>query len=296
VRQLFIGSAVWAHQGWVGNFFPKGTKQADYLREYARRLTTVEGNTTFWATPSVDMVRRWADDVPATFRFCPKLPRGISHAGQLMPHATEAQRFIDLMRHLGARLGPMFLQLPPRYSPRLLNDLAKFLEAWPREVQLAVEVRHLDWFAAPHHEQLNALLRAHAMARVLIDTRPIRDLPNAKIESGKVQVLMEQAQERKPDVPLQPVVTAPFAFVRYIGNPDVAANAALLDEWADRMSRWLNDGLTVFAFCHCPDETFSPQICRELHRRIGERVEIEPLPWNDIGRDDLSAYTQASLF
>ena len=44
---FFIGSAVWAHQGWVGNFFPKGTKQADYLREYAKRLTTVEGNTTF---------------------------------------------------------------------------------------------------------------------------------------------------------------------------------------------------------------------------------------------------------
>ncbi len=65
----------------MGNFFPKGTKQADYLREYAKRLTTVEGK--------------------------------------------------------------MFLQRPPRYSPKLTYDLQKFLAAWPREVQLAVEVRHL---------------------------------------------------------------------------------------------------------------------------------------------------------
>jgi uncharacterized protein YecE (DUF72 family) len=293
---FYIGSAVWAHQGWVGNFFPKGTKQADFLREYARRLTTVEGNTTFWATPSVETVLRWAQDTPAHFRFCPKLPRGISHAGQLMAHLDEARRFIDLMRNLGAKLGPMFLQLPPRYSPRLINDLTKFLDQWPREVPLAVEVRHPDWFTAPDHERLNSILRARDLARVLIDTRPIRDLPEAKVADGQVQVLLEQAQERKPDVPLLPEVTASFAFVRYIGNPDVGANAALLDEWADRLSGWLNAGTTVFAFCHCPDETYSPSICRELHQRVSARTTIDPLPWDQTGRADLSTYTQASLF
>jgi uncharacterized protein YecE (DUF72 family) len=67
--RFFIGSAVWAHQGWVGNFFPKGTKQADYLREYAKRLTTVEGNTTFYATPSKETILRWVEETPEYFRF-----------------------------------------------------------------------------------------------------------------------------------------------------------------------------------------------------------------------------------
>ena len=293
---FFTGSAVWAHQGWVGNFFPKGTKQTDYLREYARRLTTVEGNTTFYATPAKETVLRWAEDTPAYFRFCPKLPRGISHAGQLMPHLGEAQRFVDLMRNLGARLGPLFLQLPPRYSPKLSNDLQKFLAAWPREIKLAVEVRHLDWFDEPHHATLNDLLRAHDVARVLIDTRPIRNLPDARIAGGRVQVLLEQAQERKPDVPLLPERTASFVFVRYIGSPDVPANAALLDEWADRTAGWLKEGASVFAFCHCPDETYSPQICREMQRRVAARVPIDPLPWDGAGQDDLASYTQASFF
>jgi uncharacterized protein YecE (DUF72 family) len=213
-----------------------------------------------------------------------------------MPHLGEAQRFVDLMRNLGTRLGPLFLQLPPRYSPKLSNDLQKFLAAWPREVKLAIEVRHLDWFGEPQHSALNDLLRAHDMARVLIDTRPIRNLPDAKIEGGKVQVLLEQAQERKPDVPLLPERTASFAFVRYIGSPDVPANVPLLDEWAERMAGWLTEEATIFAFCHCPDETYSPQICRELQRRVATRVQIAPLPWDNVGQDDLSSYTQISMF
>ncbi len=293
---FFIGTAVWAHQGWVGNFFPKGTKQADYLREYAKRLTTVEGNTTFWATPSVETVLRWAQDTPASFRFCPKMPRGISHAGQLMPHLGEAQRFVDLMRNLGPRLGPMFLQLPPRYSPKLTYDLQKFLEAWPRDVQLAVEVRHLGWFEEPQHGALNALLQTHDVGRVIIDTRPIRTLSGARIDPGTMQVRVEAAQERKPDVPVLPVRTASFAFVRYIGHPDVKANGPLLEEWAEQMATWLKEGATVYAFCHAPDQTYAPPMCRELYDRLAARVALDPLPWDETRQDDLSSYTQASLF
>jgi uncharacterized protein YecE (DUF72 family) len=306
---FYIGSAVWAHKGWVGNFLPKGTKE--FLREYSRRLTAVEGNTTFYATPSIETVEQWRETTPAYFRFCPKLPRSISHAGQLMPHLNEAKKFIDLMQRLGTRLGPMFLQLPPRYSPKLINDLKKFLDAWSRTVgargrapQLAVEVRHLDWFSEPFHAELNKLLHEHNVAKVLIDTRPIRDLPmdrNADslapeaLRSG-VSRQIEQAQERKPDVPLLPDRTASFAFVRYIGHPQIELNATLLDEWADRFAGWLKEGADIFAFCHCPDETQSPQICRELQQRVAARIKIDPLPWDDVSRGDISTYQQGSLF
>ena len=49
---IYLGCPIWSFKGWVGNFYPKGTKPADFLREYARRLTTVEGNTTFYAVPA----------------------------------------------------------------------------------------------------------------------------------------------------------------------------------------------------------------------------------------------------
>jgi uncharacterized protein YecE (DUF72 family) len=291
---FYIGSAVWAHKAWVGNFFPKGTK--DFLREYSRRLTTVEGNTTFYATPSIETVEQWREATPPYFRFCPKLPRSISHAGQLMPHLNEAKKFIELMQQLGTRLGPLFLQLPPRYSPKLINDLKKFVVAWPRDVKLAVEVRHLDWFSEPHHTELVSILREHNAARVLIDTRPIRDMPEAEVDDQQVQVRIEQAQERKPNVPLIPELTASFAFVRYIGHPQIDLNATLLDEWADRLAGWLKEGADIFAFCHCPDETQSPLICRELHRRVAARIKIDPLPWDTVGQDGILSYEQGSLF
>ena len=282
---LYLGCPIWAFKGWVGSFFPKGTKPGDFLREYARRLTTVEGNTTFYAAPSPETLQRWKDDMPGGFRFCPKLPRVISHAGRLAPQLDETRRFVELMRPLGSRLGPMFLQLPPRYSPALLDDLKGFLAAWPQDLRLAVEVRHPNWFKPPHHDSYNALLREHDAARVLIDTRPIRDMPDVEVGDGQVRVRTAQARERKPDVPLLPERTASFTFLRYVGHPQVELNAPFLEEWAERFAGWLSEGSDVFAFCHCPDETHSPQFCRELHRRVAARAKIDPLPWDEVDNE-----------
>ena len=47
---FYIGCAVWGYKDWVGDLFPPGSKSADFLSLYSRRLTTVEGNTSFYAT------------------------------------------------------------------------------------------------------------------------------------------------------------------------------------------------------------------------------------------------------
>jgi uncharacterized protein YecE (DUF72 family) len=133
---LYVGCPIWSFKGWVGNFYPEGTRPADFLREYARRLTTIEGNTTFYAIPAPQTMGQWLAQTPETFRFCPKIPKAISHAGKLTRQIERALAFVDAMSQLGRRLGPMFLQLPPGYSPRLSDDLKGFLEAWPGEVRL----------------------------------------------------------------------------------------------------------------------------------------------------------------
>ena len=134
---LFLGCPIWAYKGWVGNFFPRATKSSDYLREYARRLNTVEGNTTFYAVPSIDTIARWVEETPPDFQFCPKIPKTISHAGAVSDHIPAALDFLRILQQLGSRLGPMFLQLPPSYSPGMLRDLSRFLEAWPPAAKLS---------------------------------------------------------------------------------------------------------------------------------------------------------------
>ena len=290
---LYLGCPIWSFKGWVGNFYPKGTKPADFLREYARRLTAIEGNTTFYAVPSQKTIEGWVAETPETFRFCPKIPKTISHAGNLSKHVEEAAEFIHVMSQLGSRLGPMFLQLPPSYSPRLVEDLKTFLEAWPSGFRLGVEVRHHDWFDSPQREKLNQLLADHNMARVVIDTRPIRNLAgDASIRGSAYESLLE-AREQKPDVPVFEERTTDFTFLRFIGHPELEQNQPFLEEWVHRLCGQLSAGDEAFVICHSPDNLAAPFLCSEIHSQVSEKINIPALPWDEI-KPDIPA--QPSLF
>jgi uncharacterized protein YecE (DUF72 family) len=282
-----IGCAVWAYKAWVGDLFPPGARQADFLRLYSRRLTTVEGNTTFYAIPKAEVVQRWANETPPEFRFCFKLPREISHEGSLVDHLAATVAFIERMAGVGERLGPFFLQLPPGYRPDKLADLEAWLQAWPRERQLAVEVRHDDWYAEPGESALMALLNAYGAGRVLMDVRPLNagPLPGAELD-------LQQARDRKPDVPLHPLRSSQLALVRYIGHPNVALNEPFLEEWAERVADWLREGTEVYFFMHCPQEERSPGLCRNFYARLAQRISLPPLPWDSFD-DNLQ---QTTLF
>ena len=282
---IYLGCPIWSFKGWVGNFYPKGTKSTDFLHEYARRLTTIEGNTTFYAVPAPRTIEAWIEQTPETFRFCPKIPKAISHNGKLIDTIERANEFVNVMRPLAARLGPMFLQLPPSYSPKLMADLAKFLDAFPKDIRLGVEVRHLDWFDSPHDEALDQLLADHNMARVTIDTRPIRSMAGDKSLAGSSYESLLEARERKPEVPVVPKRTSDFIFLRFIGHPELAHNLEWVAEWVDYLVPQMQANADVFVFCHSPDNLSAPNICREFHKRISSQIKIPALPWDGIEPD-----------
>lgn len=271
---FYIGCPMWGYKEWVGTFFPARTAAHDFLRLYSKKLTTVEGNTTFYALPSQATIMRWKQETPATFRFCPKISRTISHSPRLDAQKDAILLFVERMRGLDNRLGPIFLQLPPTFSPAQLAQLETFLAFWPADLSLAVEVRHPDFFKEPHSTTLNTLLGQHKVARVMMDTRPIR------IGTAEEQQVL-QARERKPDLPLQIALTADFAFVRYIGNPDMQVNEPFLASWAQVLGQWLLEGKTVYSFCHCPFEKYSPDICAELYRRVRAVAPLPALSWSE---------------
>lgn len=276
---FYIGCPMWGYKEWVGEFFPPRTPQGEFLRLYSQRLTTVEGNTTFYATPNIETVARWRMDTPSSFRFCFKIPRSISHEPGLDTAKSELMAFLERMRALQERLGPMFLQLPPSFGPSELPRLEAFLNFWPSDVRLAVEVRHPEFYEDQHASTLNSLLSQHQVARVMMDTRPIR------IGPAKEQAVL-QARERKPDLPLQVAITSDFTFVRYIGNPHMDANEPFFTEWSQRFAQWLQQGMTLYVFCHCPFEVHSPSICRALYQRVRQLTALPPLPWESELHDE----------
>ncbi|MCC5638364.1 DUF72 domain-containing protein [Nostoc sp. CHAB 5844] len=270
---FFLGCAVWAYKGWVGEFYPPGTRATEFLRLYSRRLTTVEGNTTFYAVPNQETVSRWLAETPPGFEFCLKLPRDITHKGLLQPNIPAALKFLERMQLLGKRLGPMFVQLPPSYPPTLIDDLTAFLEAWPREnASIALEVRHCDWFQEPYTSQLTALLEKLGVGRVLLDSRPIYN--------GEDDPQL-QSERRKPKLPVQFSVTASFSLIRFISHPTLSENQQFMAEWVTQIQQWLQAGTRIYFFVHCPLEERSPQNAHHFQKLLEQSgVEVPPLPWN----------------
>ncbi|MBE9166651.1 DUF72 domain-containing protein [Pleurocapsales cyanobacterium LEGE 06147] len=289
---FYLGCAVWSYKGWVGNFYPSQSRSRDFLRLYSQRFTAVEGNTTFYAVPKAETVKRWVQETPSGFKFCPKLPKTITHQGLLKQSLPAALSFLERMKELGDRLGPILAQLPPNYSPAYLEDLADFLTVLSENsLPIAVEVRHQSWFREPYSSQLNALLTGLNAGRVLLDTRPIYNSPDDPQVSHS---------RRKPKVPLQPIVTANFSLIRFISHPQRQYNQLFIQEWVALVDCWLRQGKTIYFFVHCPIEENSPDTARYFQHLLKQtEANLPALSTQESAQDssdDCIEPTQLSLF
>lgn len=279
-----MGCAIWAYREWIGEFYPAGSRPGELLSLYSRRLTTVEGNTTFYSVPDRATIDRWVEETPPGFEFCLKLPRTVTHQGKLAAQGANAIAFLKQMQGLGDRLGPLFAQLPPSYGPDAFDDLRQFLHAWPREARLAVEVRHADWFQAPYATQLHTLLAELNLGRVLLDSRPIYDCPDDP---------QLHSERRKPRVPLHMTMTTDFSLIRYISHPEAGMNQVYLQAWATQIESWLRQDKRIYFFVHCPLEQRSPTNVRYFQQLLEQQgAPVPDLPWNALE----AATTQLSLF
>ena len=209
-----MGLPQWSHPAWPGHLLGVGAKPAEHLAHYARVFNTVEGNTTFYASPTPDTVQRWADAVPAHFRFSFKFPQTISHQSDLVSADKQVSDFIRLLEPLHDKLGLLKLQLPARFGPQGLPRLAAFFERLPPAFRYALEVRHPDFFAKGEAErQLNRLLMEKGINRIMLDSVLLFSVP-------ATTAAMIDAQGKKPRLPVHLLATANAPVVRLIGLPD----------------------------------------------------------------------------
>ncbi len=139
-----FGTVGFGYKEWLGNFYPPGMKSRDYLGHYSQFFDTVEIDSTFYGTPKIESVQRWAQQTPPDFVFCPKTPRVISHDQRLQNYPS-MDEFLTVMRHLGEKLGPILIQLPPDFTTAEQGILADFLAQLPTDLRFAVEFRHRSW-------------------------------------------------------------------------------------------------------------------------------------------------------
>ena len=140
-----IGCTGWSIPATSGAAFP-GT--GGHLERYAQRFGAVEISSSFYRHHLARTYARWAATVPPAFRFAVKLPRTVTHDARLGAAGfPDLDRFLSEVAHLGDRLGPLLIQLPPSL-PFDADRVAAFCAALAARTAAAAvcEPRHPSWF------------------------------------------------------------------------------------------------------------------------------------------------------
>ncbi|MEO7086561.1 MAG: DUF72 domain-containing protein [Gemmatimonadaceae bacterium] len=250
--RIRIGAQGWNYDAWVGPFYPTGTRPADFLTVYSRAFDTVEVDSTFYAIPVAKTVRGWAQRTPENFIFSLKLPQEITHERRLRNSTDLAEEFYDRARELGAKLGPILIQLGPDFGPTELPAVAAFLPTLPRDIRFAIEFRQRGWI----HDGVLALLAEHNVALVLSDGRFI---------------------QRKQMMALAERPTSDFYYIRWMGADQSIVDYSRvqvdrtreLETWATLLWPYAEGGREVFGYVNNHFAGHSPESARELQRLLG---------------------------
>ena len=99
--------------------------------------------------------------------------------------------------------------------------------------------------------------RTPTMARVITDTSGRRDCVHMKL-------------------------TAPVAFVRFVGNNLHPTDFTRIDNWVDHIKTWIDKGLReIYFYIHNHDEINSPELCKyaieQFNRKCGMSLVVPKL-------------------
>jgi len=270
---LHVGCPMWTYAPWQGRYLPGSLPPRDRLRAYATWCNAVEGNTTFYATPTRDTVRSWAAQTTPDFRFILKLPKLITHERRLADADGPLRAFVAAIEPLGPRAHALWIQLPASFSPADLGALAGFLRRLPPGYRSCVEVRHRAFFADQRSErQLETVLREADAEWVTFDTTVLFGSP-------PVTDAEREAWTKKPRLPRRSRALTSYPVVRYLGRDDAARTVAGWQPWLDVVAGWLAEGRSPTVFIHTPDNVRALELARRFYDDVRARVpELEPLP------------------
>jgi uncharacterized protein YecE (DUF72 family) len=218
---IHVGTSGWSYPHWEGTLYPPGLLPRQRLDHYVARFRTVELNASYYRWPSDAAFASWRRRLPDRFVLTVKAPRGLTHAKQLYGPERWLARISRGLARLGDRAGVLLVQLSPRF-PVDHARLEGFLTRAPRELRVAVELRHPSW----HQEATFELLERH----------------------GAAYCVMSGAQ-----LPCVLRATAGFFYVRLHG-PDhqhLYAGSYSDDDlrwWAERLREWESQGRDGYVY------------------------------------------------
>lgn len=251
IPEIYVGCAKWNKADLKG-FYPKDTK--DELTYYSKQFNSIELNATFYRIFPAEQFSNWYNRTPENFKFFPKLNQEISHWKRLNNIKEVVEHYIYNTSNLKEKLGTMFLQMHNNFAPKDFDRVVGFVKDWPKEIPLAIEFRHTDWYNDKVvAEELYQLLETHNISNIIVDTAGRRDLLHMRL-------------------------TNPTAFVRYVGANHVT-DYTRLDDWIERLKLWKLQGIKeIDFFIHQNIEKESPLLSayfiKKINTELGYNLKI----------------------
>jgi len=251
IPEIFVGCAKWNRADLKG-FYPRVTK--DELAYYSSQFNSIELNATFYRIFPAEQFSTWYDKTPKGFKFFPKLNQEISHWKRLQNAKDVVENYLMNASNLKEKLGTIFLQMNNNFTPKDFDRVVDFVEDWPKEIPLAVEFRHTNWFNDEAiANDLYQLLEANNISNIIVDTAGRRDMLHMRLTNAT-------------------------AFVRYVGA-NHESDYSRLDDWVERLKLWKEQGIKeIDFFIHQNIEKESPLLSayfiKQLNSELGYSLKI----------------------
>jgi len=247
---LILGTSGWSYDEWVGPFYEKKTGM---FTQYSQVFNTSEINSTFYSYPKEGMVRGLIRNAPPGFLFAAKLPQLITHDKWLRLGdgvEDDTHRFLELMRPLAERLGPILIQLRPKFSYEdHVGDLESYLDVLPGNYEWAVEFRHESWL----RPETMDILRRHNVAYTIVD---------------------------EPLLPPEVHTTADFSYIRWHGHGsrlwyDYEYSGDQLREWVPKVEEVKKKSRRVYGYFNNHFKANAVKNAVEMLELLGEATPVQ---------------------
>ena len=201
MNKILVGTASWTDKSLIqcGRFYPPNVNSAEErLRYYAHEFPIVEVDSSYYAIPSEQTARQWADRTPDSFVFDVKafrvftqhqtapqvLPKYIAESlpvskktvyykdmpGELLDALWNEFRAALAPLQQAGKLGVVLFQFPPWFlaNKASLGHIEQCVQRMDG-FRLAVEFRNETWFYERSRERTFAFEREHGIAHVVVD-------------------------------------------------------------------------------------------------------------------------------
>lgn len=245
--KFHIGTSGWNYKHWKGCFYPEYLKEREWLKYYVEYFSTTEINTSFYHLPKEQTVINWANSVPASFKFCPKISRYITHMKKLKDVEEPLERFFNSFDHMAGKTGPVLVQLPKMvgFKEEKTEQFYSLTADRYRDYTFAMEIRHESWLS----NQSIALMRKYGIAFVIS-------------QSGGF-------------FPYKELVTAKDIYIRFHGPGSLYSSrysTQMLKRFARMCKEWMSDGHVIWAYFNNDVNCYAPHDALRLIAMLEEQA------------------------